>query len=43
MQGTHDGDGLDPREAAQLLADTEQEARRQFDLRPVWISAFRRQ
>lgn len=48
MQGTHDvhqitgaddGDGLDPREAARLLAQTEREAQRQFDLSPVWVSA----
>jgi len=48
MQGTHDndetttdGDGeeLDPREAAQLLAQTEREARRQFNLSPQWMNA----
>jgi hypothetical protein len=48
MQGTHDmdqaaraddGDGLDPREAARLLARTEQEAQRQFSLTPPWITA----
>ncbi len=48
MQGTHDidqttraddGDGLDPREAARLLAQTEREARRQFNLSPLWITA----
>ncbi len=48
MQGTHDtghttspddGDGLDPREAARLLAQTEREARRQFNLSPRWVSA----
>ena len=49
MQGTRDvdqttradddGDGLDPREAARLLAQTEGEARRQFNLSPQWISA----
>ena len=47
MQGTHhiddtgtadDGDGLDPREAARLLAQTEREARRQFNLSPRWTS-----
>jgi hypothetical protein len=47
VQGTHDldetaragdGDGLDPREAAQLLAHTEREARRQFNLSPRWIT-----
>jgi hypothetical protein len=47
MNGTHDlaqtaradeDDGLDPREAARLLAQTEQEARRQFDLSPPWIN-----
>jgi hypothetical protein len=50
MQGTHDidettttnddGDGLDPREAARLLDQTQREARRQFDLNPPWIAAF---
>jgi hypothetical protein len=49
MQGTHDvdqtptagdGDGLDPREAARLLAQTKRDARRQFDLSPPWITAF---
>jgi hypothetical protein len=48
MQGTHDidetataddGDGLDPREAARLLAQTEREARRQFNLSPQWVNA----
>jgi hypothetical protein len=48
MQGTHDvdkttgaddGDGLDPREAARVLTQTEREARRQFNLSPVWITA----
>jgi hypothetical protein len=48
MQGTHhidqttgieNGDGLDPREAARLLAQTEREARRQFNLSPQWINA----
>jgi len=48
MNGTHDadwtaragdGDELDPREAAQLLAQTERDARRQFDLSPLWINA----
>src|SRR5438093_5107804 len=48
MQGTHDvdqttraddGDGLDPRESARLLAQTEREARRQFNLSPQWINA----
>ena len=34
-----DGDELDPREAARLLAQTEREARRQFDLSPQWINA----
>ncbi len=34
-----DGDGLDPRDAARLLAQTEQEAQRQFDLNPLWITA----
>src|SRR5436309_11297783 len=46
MQGTRDqtaraddGDGLDPREAARLLAETERDARRQFNLSPQWINA----
>ena len=47
MQGTHvdqttrldDGNGLDPREAARLLAQTGREARRQFNLSPQWINA----
>ena len=47
MQGTHDvdqptrtddGDGLDPREAARLIAQTEREARRQFNLSPQWTN-----
>jgi hypothetical protein len=47
MQGTHnvdqatgadDGDGFDPPEAARLLAKTEREAQRQFNLSPVWIT-----
>ena len=49
MPGTHDidetatandGDRLDPREAAQLLAQTKRDAQRQFDLSPPWITAF---
>ena len=49
MQGTHDidetttaddGDGLDPREAARLLAQTKRDAKRQFNLSPPWITAF---
>jgi hypothetical protein len=49
MQGTHDidktttandDDGLDPREAARLLAQTERDAKRQFNLSPPWISVF---
>jgi len=48
MQGTRDvdqtaraddGDGLDPGEAARLLAQAEREARRQFNLSPQWINA----
>jgi hypothetical protein len=48
MQGTNDvdqsttaddGDGLDPREATRLLAQTEREAQRQFNLSPQWITA----
>jgi hypothetical protein len=45
MQGTHNadqradnGDDLDPREAARLLAETEREARRQFSLSPQWVN-----
>jgi hypothetical protein len=47
MQGTGDidqsteavdEDALDPSEAARLLAQTEQEAQRQFDLSPLWIT-----
>jgi hypothetical protein len=34
-----DGDGLDRRKAARLLAQTKQEARRQFNLSPLWITA----
>jgi hypothetical protein len=49
VQGTHDidetttaedGDGLDLREAARLLAQTERDAKRQFNLSPPWITAF---
>jgi hypothetical protein len=49
MQGTHDidqtttandDDGLDPREAARLLAQTKRDAKRQFNLSPPWITAF---
>jgi DNA-binding MarR family transcriptional regulator len=47
MQGTHDisqkaddSDELDPREAARLLAQTEREARRQFNLNPQWINGL---
>src|SRR5579871_3631251 len=49
MQATHDtdmpatadnGEGLDPREAARLLAQTERDARRQFNFSPPWITAF---
>ena len=36
---TDDGTTLDPREAARLLAQTEREAQRQFDLSPLWINA----
>ena len=49
MQGTHDidqttatnddGDGLDPREAARLLDQTERDARREFSLTPPLVSA----
>lgn len=37
---TSDGDGLDPREAARLLAQTKRDAQRQFSLTPPWITAF---
>lgn len=37
---TGDGDELDPREAARLLAETERRARRQFDPSPPWITAL---
>ena len=49
MQGTHDidepttaenGEGLDPREAARLLAQTERDAKRQFSFSPPWTLAF---
>lgn len=48
MQGTHnsgetargeDREGLDPREAARLLAQAERDARRQFNLSPPLITA----
>jgi len=40
MHGTHDdGEGLDPGGAARLLARTERDARRQFNLSPPWITA----
>ena len=48
MQGTrdidgtttaNDGPGLDPREAARLLAQTERDTKRQFNLSPPWITA----
>jgi hypothetical protein len=32
-------DELDPRDAARLLEQTEREARRQFNLSPLWVSA----
>jgi hypothetical protein len=34
-----EGDRLDPREAARLLAQTERAAQRQFNLSPPWITA----
>jgi hypothetical protein len=49
MQGTHDihgpttadnGEELDPREAARLLAQTERDAKRQFNFSPPWTLAF---
>jgi hypothetical protein len=48
MQGTedidhtkaNDGEALDPREAARLLAETRSDARRQFSFSPPWITAF---
>lgn len=47
MNGTHDTSenaaadegGFDPRDAARLIAQTEREARRQFNLSPLWINA----
>jgi hypothetical protein len=48
MQGTRDidetptaddGDGLDPVEAARLLAQTKRDAKRQFNLSPPWVTA----
>jgi hypothetical protein len=36
---TEDSDRLDQREAARLLTRTEQEARRQFNLSPPWLTA----
>ena len=47
MQGTHDSheptladdhDELDPREAARLLDQAEQDAKRQFNLSPPWTT-----
>jgi hypothetical protein len=35
-----DGEGLDPREAASLLAKAERDAKRQFNLSPPWIAAL---
>jgi hypothetical protein len=35
-----DGDRLDPSEAARLLAKAERDARRQFNVRAPWITAF---
>src|SRR5579885_2773633 len=35
-----DGNELDPSEAARLLAQTGQEARRQFNLSPAWITGL---
>ncbi|MBO0866642.1 MAG: GNAT family N-acetyltransferase [Mycobacterium sp.] len=35
-----DGDGLDPREAAQLLEQAKRDAKRQLNLSPPWITAF---
>lgn len=48
MQGTRDTDetttaddgGLDPLEAARLLAQTKRDAKRQFNLSPPWVTAF---
>ncbi len=51
MRGTRDidgtataddgeGDGLDPRTAARLLAQTKRDAKREFNLSPPWITAF---
>lgn len=35
-----DGDRLEPREAARLLAETERDAKRAFNLSPRWITPF---
>jgi hypothetical protein len=49
MQGTRDrdetatagnGEELDPREAARLLADTQREAQREFSLSPPWVTVL---
>jgi hypothetical protein len=40
QSGGNGGDELDPREAARLLAQTEREARHQFNPSPPWITAF---
>lgn len=37
--GSGDGEELDAHEAARLLSQTEQDAQRQFNLNPLWISA----
>ena len=49
VQGTHDndqtapaddGDRLEPREAARMLAETERDAKREFNMSPRWITLF---
>ncbi len=49
VQGTHDndqtapaddGDRLEPREAARMLAEIERDAKREFNLSPRWITLF---
>ena len=37
-ESVKNGDRLDPREAARLLAQTQREARREFNLSPVWTN-----
>jgi uncharacterized membrane protein YiaA len=37
---TGDGGGLDPQQAAELLKQTEQQVKREFDFFPPWLSLF---